>query len=195
MLLFADKITNLTAARYFAARGANWLIFDPASIPIPETQAIRGWVEGPKAGIYLPLGLASMEEDILSQIQPEGIMLGHFAEQTDLPEEFILIKEWRPEPGDDGSTITDWIASWPEATSHVLRLEDWSSSELLPLLDTLGPIPNLVVHIQPETLISDIQILERVSGICLMAPPEEEVGLLSFDHIDEAIDLVEPFLT
>lgn len=195
MLLFADKITNLTAARYFAARGASWLLFDPSSISIPEINAIRGWVEGPKIGIYLPLGLASMEGDLLSKIQPEGIMLGHFAEQTGLPAEMPQIKEWRPESGDDGSTIMDWINSWPQAICHVLRLEDWPPSELLPLLDSMGQIPNLVVHIQLEKLINNNQILDRVSGVCLMAPSEEEVGLLSFDDIDEAIDQLEPFLT
>ncbi|MCF8238494.1 MAG: hypothetical protein K9I85_10090 [Saprospiraceae bacterium] len=194
MLLIADKITNLTAARYFAARGANWLIFDPSSISIPEIQAIRGWVEGPDSGIYLPLGLTSMEEDILSQIQPEGIMLGHFAEQSGLPKDILQIKEWRPEQGDDGSTIADWIASWPHAVSHVLRLEEWSPTEILPLLQSIGPMQNLVVQIPPRTLIQESGFLDQVSGICLIAPDEEEVGLLAFDDMDEAIDLVEPFL-
>ena len=81
MILLADKITNLTAARYFAAKGAEWLFFDPSSISIPEIQAIRGWVEGPRSGLYLPLGSDSMDKEILAQIQPEGFMLGHFADR------------------------------------------------------------------------------------------------------------------
>lgn len=194
MFLIADKITHLTAARYFAARGAEWLFFDPSSISIPEIQAIRGWVEGPRAGLYLPLGSMSMDVDILAQIQPDGLMIGHFADRQSVPEGIPLIKEWRPERGDDPGILVEWMAAWPEAEAQLIRLEEWSNAEILALLASVPEDLQLVISTTPEAFQQGVEMVSNAAGICLIAPPEEEVGLVSFDDVDEALDVLEAYL-
>lgn len=194
MILLADKITNLTAARYFAARGAEWLFFDPSAMSIPEIQAIRGWVEGPQAGLYLALGSESMDEEILAQIKPDGLMLGHFADRKSMIEGVPFLKEWRPEEGDDPSTLVEWILSWPEADAHLVRLNDWTNAEIMALLAAVPTDLQLIINTTPETFQQAVEVVKDVSGICLIAPPEEEVGLVSFEAIDDAIDALEAYL-
>lgn len=194
MFLLADKITHLTAARYFAARGAEWLFFDPSSISIPEIQAIRGWVEGPRAGLYLPLGSMSMDEDILAQIQPDGLMLGHFADRKNLINSMPFFKEWRPERGDDPGILVEWMAAWPEAEAQLIRLEEWSTEEIMALLASVPEDLQLVISTTPEAFQQGVDMVSHAAGICLIAPPEEEVGLVSFETIDEAIDALEAYL-
>ncbi len=189
MLLLADKITNLTAARYFAARGASWLFFDQALISVPQIHAIREWVEGPKVGLYLPLGVQDADRDLLENLGPDGIMIGHFGEAHYLPESVTVFKEWRLEPGDDQNTIAEWIADWPQANHHLIRCEGRSIQDVQ--VDLEGLSENLrsllILSINPQML-DDIS---GISGYCLIAPNEEVVGLLSFDAIDEAIDRIE----
>ncbi|HRW76018.1 MAG: hypothetical protein H6568_12280 [Lewinellaceae bacterium] len=194
MILLADKITNLTAARYFAAKGAEWLFFDPSSISIPEIQAIRGWVEGPRSGLYLPLGSDSMDKEILAQIQPEGFMLGHFADRQSRIDGLPFFKEWRPERGDDPASLVEMMAAWPEAEAQLLRLEEWSNADILALLAAVPEDMQLIISTTPDAFQQGVEVVRDVAGICLVAPPEEEVGLVSFDHIDEALDALEGYL-
>lgn len=189
MILLADKITNLTAARYFAARGASWLFFDQALTSIPQIHAIREWVEGPKVGLYLPLGVQESDLDLLDQLAPDGIMIGHFGASNNLSEGVVLFKEWRLEPGDDQNTIVKWIEDWPQANHHLIRCEERSIQDVKTILKDLPEkiLSKLVLSIDPQS----IDIMSGFGGLCLIAPNEEAVGLLSFDDIDEAIDQVD----
>lgn len=189
MLLLADKITNLTAARYFAARGASWLFFDQALISVPQIHAIREWVEGPEVGLYLPLGIQESDNDLLDQLAPDGIMIGHFGEAFKLPQGVTVIKEWRLEPGDDQLAIAGWIADWPQANHHLIRCEGQSIQDMKTMLSGLSEhlLSKLILSIDPAS----IDIMSGIGGLCLIAPNEEAIGLLSFDAIDEAIDQVE----
>jgi len=61
----ASQITNLTDARYFAAREVEWLGFNldtgsENAIPPQQISAIKEWVEGPK--IVVEFGLQSPDE-------------------------------------------------------------------------------------------------------------------------------------
>jgi hypothetical protein len=71
-IIIADKINHLTAARYFAARGAAWLFFDPAETSVQQINAIRAWIEGPNFGLYLPLGVDAKPPIYWSPSNPPG---------------------------------------------------------------------------------------------------------------------------
>lgn len=189
MILLADKITNLTAARYFAARGASWLFFDQALTSIPQIHAIREWVEGPKVGLYLPLGVQESDLDLLDQLAPDGIMIGHFGASNNLSEGVAVFKEWRLEPGDDQNTIGKWIEDWPQANHHLIRCEGRSHQDIQADLEGLSENlrSRIILAIDPQALVE----VPGISGYCLIAPNEEVVGLMSFDAIDDAIDRIE----
>lgn len=79
----ASQISNLTDARYFAARGVEWLGFNlvpgTEGYTAPQqVQAIRGWVEGPK--MVGEFGLQTAEEIIgLSEmLELDAIQIGMF---------------------------------------------------------------------------------------------------------------------
>jgi len=46
--VIASHVTNLTDARYFAARGVDFLLFDLDDITIDAAVEIKEWVEGPE---------------------------------------------------------------------------------------------------------------------------------------------------
>jgi len=46
--IFANNISHLTDARYFAAWGASWMCYNVNSLSLTEISAIKEWVEGPK---------------------------------------------------------------------------------------------------------------------------------------------------
>ena len=48
-------------------------------------------------------------------------------------------------------------------------------------------LSKLVLSINPQS----IDIMSGFGGLCLIAPNEEVVGLMSFDAIDDAIDRIE----
>ncbi len=52
--IIAIQISNLTDARYFAAQGVDYLLFDSSLLSIEKMVEIKEWVEGP--GILLSVG-------------------------------------------------------------------------------------------------------------------------------------------
>ncbi|MBK7345037.1 MAG: hypothetical protein IPJ06_19225 [Saprospiraceae bacterium] len=192
MYLFADKITSLTAARYFAARGANWLFFDRAQLSLPQIMAIREWVEGPQSGLYFPLGVQEEDLPVIDHLVPDAVVIGHFGERSELPDNQVLIKEWRIELGDTSQRVLDRMASWPDFHFHLLRCEERTESEIRDILDALPDaiLSRVVLSLHP----AQVHPIPGIGGICLMAPDEQVVGLLSFDEIDEAIDRIEELI-
>ena len=62
--LVAINITNLTDARYFAARGAKYIFYKVTSIAdIPKINSLQEWISGPELGIELDPGLNRDERD------------------------------------------------------------------------------------------------------------------------------------
>lgn len=192
-IIIADKINHLTAARYFAARGAAWLFFDPAETSVQQINAIRAWIEGPNFGLYLPLGVDAQTAHLLESVEPSGVMVGHFGEPVPVLDGLTLFKEWQVEPSEQGiEALEAAIVAWPAETGHVLRTEDWSDDNfiaMLPYLHQLGEGTNLFLHfpVQGEAWKQLLQD-DHFEGFVLRSPREEQVGILDFEAIDELID-------
>lgn len=189
--LVADRIANLTAARYFAAREARWLFFDPSETPgmtVPAILAIREWVEGPRIGLSLPLGKDDASFGLLRDLRPDGVLLGPFAPGDGMPEGLTIFREWRPEPGAEASLLAAAMQDTP-AERHLLRLGDWDYSTIRTLLDGLGARQDLILEAR---LVTGEWAALRSSfpdlGWCFRAPDEEQTGILSFEALDTALD-------
>lgn len=192
-IIIADKINHLTAARYFAARGASWLFFDPAETSVQQINAIRAWIEGPYFGLYLPLGVDAQTAHLLESVEPSGVMVGHFGEPVSALEGMTIFKEWQLEPNKEAlGALEAGIEAWPAETGHVLRTEEWSDDDftaLLPYLHQLGEGIPLFLHLplQGEAWKQLLQD-DHFEGFVLRSPREEQVGILDFEEIDEVID-------
>lgn len=72
--IIASDITNLTDARYFAAQGAEFLLFQMDKISVSNVVEIKEWVEGIKILLsFNPNSIDSLEESLL-RILPEAIV-------------------------------------------------------------------------------------------------------------------------
>ena len=71
--IIASDITNLTDARYFSAKGVDYLLYDMDKISIQEVAEIKEWVEGPLTLLlFSRQSIQSLEEAVL-KIGPKGI--------------------------------------------------------------------------------------------------------------------------
>lgn len=193
-MLIADKVTSLTAARYFAARGADWVVYDLSfgkGISVHEILAINAWVEGPSCAIYLPLGRDP--EGYIAKIQPQGVVLGHFAEKGASFPGMVLFKEWVIAGESEwNSSIAD-ASEWPEHTIHIFRLENglgWNEASFTRPENL--QLHNIVLSIGSLNYPWDI-IRSHKWGICISAPEEDQTGVSNFEAIDNIIDHMETF--
>ncbi|MBP6184437.1 MAG: hypothetical protein KA479_05805 [Saprospiraceae bacterium] len=194
----ADKITNLSAARYFAARGADWLFFDPqagSGLSLRQMLAIKEWVEGPQCGLYLALGADSIATDMHEHFQPDGVMLGHFAALQGIPANLTIFKEWCPEVHSDPTMLVSWIEATAQADHHLIRLEDWSLEAIRSLgstFRTLSSAHSLFLSTRlPSQEWSQLLDMDLPLNYCFSSPAEEQVGLLAVEDLDGWIDTLE----
>ena len=83
--VIASNITNLTDARYFAAYGVQYLLFDLSEISIMAIEEIIDWVSGPK--ILLDIGANHVDDidEAVLKLKPyaigssDGINLSYLA--------------------------------------------------------------------------------------------------------------------
>lgn len=69
----ASQVTNLTDARYFAARGIDYLLFDLDQVSLDKIIEINEWVEGPELLLlFSNQSLSSLDESII-KLSPLGI--------------------------------------------------------------------------------------------------------------------------
>lgn len=196
MLMLADKITNLSSARYFAARGFDWLFYslsEGVSMSIPKLAAIREWVEGPSTGIYLPLGFRPEEDQPLADLLPEGWMIGHFGGMGELPPYGTLFKEWIPESSDHATELAAAMAAWPADTHHLLRISSLAPDQQLQVISSIryeAPDILLIPEIGNSAAVLH-EVLDMSQGICVLSPDEFQTGLMSFEVLDEVLDRVE----
>jgi hypothetical protein len=195
-LLLADKVTNLSSARYFAARGFDWLCFDLAAgagMNIVKLAAIREWVEGPAISIYLPWGFRPEEDRALADLLPQGWMAGHFASASVLPPPGDIFKEWVLESPGDAVSLSAAMAAWPAATHHLIRAAQLPPNQQLQALRVIRhekPDASLLLQIGASTEIVP-EALALCQGFCVIAPDEMQTGLLSFEELDEVLDQLE----
>jgi hypothetical protein len=79
-ILVASEIINLTDARYFAARGADYLLFDADHIALADMLEIKEWVEGPAILVNISSRLAHQVDEIVLKLSPAAI--GHSASDS-----------------------------------------------------------------------------------------------------------------
>lgn len=208
--VLAAPITNLTDARYFAAREVEWLGFDldPISEDFIEPRAmsaIREWVNGVKImGIFhlaeayeiretlekfaldaVLLGMAIPVETVIDLQAPIAVFKEIVIEETTISLELeALLASWQPFTNGFVLNFTKNDISWAMINNGYPLSVDF----LTKLCDKFSIV--LSVDLQAEMLNNMLKLL-HLYGLCVKGGTEERVGYKSFDELDEIFDLLE----
>lgn len=71
--VIASHVASLTDARYFAARGVDFLLYDLSLLSIAEISEIQEWVSGPKVLLLFSDASVDIVDEAMIRIQPYGI--------------------------------------------------------------------------------------------------------------------------
>jgi phosphoribosylanthranilate isomerase len=201
----ASQITNLTDARYFAAREVEWIGFNldtgsENSVPPQQISAIKEWVEGPK--IVGEFGLQSTDEikAIAEYLELDAIQLGLFADTEAIHKalDIPILKEIIVENENLAGVqaLIESLSSIVEVfiIDLVKNNITWSdlSSNTKDLLKTLCGKYKILFNINLS--MKDFPFfIEQINpyGLVLLGDEEEKVGYKSFDELDEILDFLE----
>lgn len=201
----ASQITNLTDARYFAARGVEWLGFSldagtESAIPIQQLSAIKEWVEGPK--IVGAFGLQSPEEikQVVDYLKLDIVQVSMFADTEAIHQmlELPIFKEIIIE-NEELDGLEDFIqqqASWVD--HFVLDLSknniawDDISADTQAKLQSLCAQHKILLHVNISLEgLPDLIEQTQAAGLILQGGEEEKVGYKSYDELDDILDFLE----
>ncbi|MFN8302921.1 MAG: hypothetical protein U0U46_10530 [Saprospiraceae bacterium] len=197
MLLYASSITNLTDARYFAAREVDFLGFNleagtPGYLDPIYMKAMREWVEGPRIVGEFSLSAASTVLEAADFFSLDAVCLRGERYLGDLPlfEGRTLLLEI--EPG-TGLAATGQIFSQaaPWVKWFVLHFSGTSTADAPGWKALFERYPILL---QPEVSLDSLPLLVadyQPAGLLLRGGAEEQVGVKSFEEIEaifEALD-------
>jgi phosphoribosylanthranilate isomerase len=198
MLIKASRITNLTDARYFAAKEVDFLGFNleestEGYLDPMYMKAIREWVEGPKivgefsrsplayvreAAAFFGLDAVQVTADYLAQLADlEGLEVILEA-PTDMPHSSFIAHRFFEEAAPFVSYFLVKMDIAPPL-SEILKLAE---SSLLKKICANYPIL-LQIEAGAERLPEILEVL-KPAGLSLVGGEEEQVGVKSFDEIE-----------
>ena len=205
----AGSIANLTDARYFAAREVHFLGFclDNSSenyVQSAVVKAMKEWIEGPK--IVGEFGLQSTEE-ILAAVENIGldaVQLNMFAlaDKNTLREKTIVIQEIVAEKTTRAGDFWQKIEQLGNESDYLyldFEKNDITWNDLLrnpeisiELLQRACQKYNIFLGLKflPTQLKTIVNVLQP-AGIAVKGGEEEQVGVKSFDDLDEIFDAIE----
>lgn len=200
--IIASQITNLTDARYFAAWGVEWLCFTlesgAASFINPiQVNAIKEWVTGPKImGSFSGLDVEAIEESV-RLLSLDAVEVSRFARLDQLNLSIPILVSIVVENGMTVSQLTAIFNQHSKADFFILDFEKnrpnpdetevMDSDHLSSIIQqrpifihfgkTVRPIPDLVDDWRPY-------------GIRLAGSEEEQVGVKTFDELDDLLEIL-----
>ncbi len=200
----ASQITNLTDARYFAAREVEWLGFNLDAgtenfIHPQNIKAIKEWLEGPKIVGEFGMQDSSEINAAIDFLDLDVVQVGMYTEVDSLDlKEATLIKEIVVETEEDYYDLRSTLES-DSANVDIFLLNysknniSWSSvGSKLNALKELCNRFKIILSIDFEAAQLN-EILESVNiyGLSLKGGEEEKIGYKSFDQLDEILDVLE----
>jgi len=189
-ILISD-ITNLTDALYFAAANADYLAYNfekgsNSAVDVAIAKEINEWVEAP--GVAIQVGYNFSEEiKKAEELAPTLVIFHPYVNETPTGE-FTKVKTAIIE-GKDSFEIDyeGFDAVLIDLYTHTIHIE-----EHLDAINTMAS--SIPVYIKPLPLsqeVATILNMDNPEGIVLMGSEEEEVGVKSFEEMDEIMDLIE----
>ncbi len=202
----ANSITNLTDARYFAAREVTWMGFclDPASddyVPPQKVSAICEWLDSVKFVGEFPLSDAVEILETAEQLNLHAVQVHRFTEMDDLNElqrRIPVIQEVVLGADEDPVALSDWMNSRAGAVEAFLldfgknRIA-WNENpgwqEWLKTACNQHPVI-LNMDFDANTLPEILNTLP-LYGLAVHGGEEEKTGIKSFDELDSLLEFLE----
>jgi len=206
IVLKASKISHLTDARYFSARGASVMGFDldpgsPDFVKPEQVHAISDWVDGVQlAGEF---GQNSIEEilHLSDSLKLDYIQLPHNYDRENLMELSgkKIIQQVLVEKSTTAEELTHQITDLAPLTRAVEL--DFVTQNINPLagegfgIEGLNRIIDLhhcfiKAPLTPDSM-ANLSKLTSFPGLTFTGSHEEKVGFKSFEDIDTIIDYLE----
>lgn len=200
----ASQITNLTDARYFAARGVEWLGFNLDSgtenfIHPQNIKAIKEWLEGPKIVGEFGMQDSSEINAAIDFLDLDAVQVGMFADTSSLElKDATLIKEIVIENETDYYNLRSTFES-ESANVDIFLLNysknniSWTSlaskqNALKELCNRFKIILSIDFDLNQLNKILDTL---KIQGLSLKGGEEEKVGFKSYDELDDILDALE----
>lgn len=172
--VIADNILNLTDARYFAAFGVDYLVFNLENIRKESIKEINDWVEGVNVLLEFNESLTPELFDFILQLSPHGFVSTSTSILKELQDQFkeaeVFIRE--------GGTTE---------THSFNKLVSTKSIDLKNTVKT-GQQKVFVMMSDPVEELETIINSENIEGIIVEGKPEEKVGFKNFDELDEIFE-------
>ena len=200
----ASQITNLTDARYFAARDVEWLGFNLDAgtdnfIHPQNIKAIKEWLEGPKIVGEFGMQDSSEINAAIDFLDLDVVQVGMFADVSSLElKDASLIKEIVIEEETDYYDLRTTLES-DSANVDVFLLNysknNLSWNDIASKQATLKELCNrfkiiLSIDFELDQLNEILETLQ-IHGLNLSGGEEEKVGFKSFDELDDILDALE----
>jgi len=198
-----SAVTNLTDARYFAAKEVDYLGFNleegtPGYLDPMYMKAIREWVAGPKiVGEFTKLPIAHVKA-ALDFFGLDAVQLTaehHEDSLLQLPGVEIIL---RVNGAIDAATLErTFRGAAPNVSCFLLdfsETRDWET-----ILTENIDFWNELFYLRPTLLQADVSAAQlpellqkfKLGGFSLLGGEEEQVGVKSFEEIDEIFDTLE----
>jgi phosphoribosylanthranilate isomerase len=195
-IIKAARITNLTDARYFAAKEVDFLGFNleegtEGYLDPMYMKAMREWVQGPKIVGEYAVTPARIVREAADFFTLEGVQLRASAHVNDLDlfEGYTVLLHVDT---DLASAFALMEQTVPKVAYFILDVstEQWPHArETLQQLCVRFPVL-LNPHVHPSLLPEIMEALQP-AGLNLTGGEEEKVGVKSFDELEEIFELFE----
>lgn len=201
----ASAVSNLTDARYFAAREVEWLgiplgqDLENAVAPV-AAKAFIEWVDGVKIVGEFGFAEAATIRELHGQLRFDAVQVGMFTplEEVARLDGLTVVKEMFFEKNASETDLAEHLRQFAACDYFLLNFEKtgitWEdvktgkpfSVETLRMLCEKYPII-LALDFSPENV---DEILTEINphGLNLAGGEEEKVGFKSFDELDEILD-------
>lgn len=178
----AGNISHLTDARYFAAYGVQWLGFNfikdqSNALQLEDAKTIKNWIAGPTIVAEFDKIEVDYIFEICHQLETNWIQIPGKSELINLLSDYQIIQTF------DHNDVSN------TNNKDVFRFNMHSLNQVNDVLQT-NPAAIFKVNDDME-LTKNIILKTKLTSIEIQGAHESEVGLKSFDEINDLFDWLE----
>jgi len=202
--ILADKVLNLTDARYFAARGVDFICLNDENQPEvnsgAEMAAIAGWIDGPAVLIHFISD--AYQSQMEGNLDIAGFIFDNNSQKFEVnsseSDYKILIFDVHDfdELVQKGLSGTDIVLRYDYI---ILRLRNTQKDldslireGALPILQSICAAASVFIDVKlsPDSLGILLEEI-RPEGIVVYGGQEDQIGVKDYDQLDEIFDVLE----
>ena len=191
----AGAVNHLTDARYFSAKGVQWMGFDfeeGQPDAIMRYQAIKEWIAGPQfVGEFASYAEASVIASVAQQLGLKAVQMSPFHTTDDIIKVAQTTDVWLTVPMAmyTEAQLRQRLYACHHAITSLVLIPDHNN---IPTLHIALLAAQYAVWVRPEHAdqARELLLIPGLRGFELLGSTEEKTGYNSFDDLDEIFDLL-----